>query len=184
MSVSLDPLLCTEGIPALALGTGVLFVDMDPVGNVVIVDPAGEGENIASFIPHSQDASDRGQAQIGFQRRVIIEATCDDVTLSNLELLLKEQSAPTASGFRIPYTTVRDETLHHVEFVHDLGECGGDCTELVITLRRAFIELPWSLPFRRDAFTEFVLRFVSLPDADFPASPYGYMDLTCAGGGS
>lgn len=182
--MSVDPILCVSDVPALAAGTGRLFVDDRDIGNVVIADPAGEGENITTFRPHSEAPGDIGQAQIGVQTRIIIEATCDDITIENLVLLLKEDATISSGGWTIPLTTVRDETLHEVVFEHDLGECGGDCTMLALTLRRAFIELPWALPFRRDAFSEYVLRFVALADPTFPASPFGYVTMVCPGVGA
>jgi len=177
---------CTpDAIGPLLLGTGTLLVDGVDVGNVAIADVAGEGENQTIFYPTQTAPGDNSQAQLGFQQRVIIEATCDWATLENLELLLKEQGANIAGGARIPFTTVREEGLHLVEFTHDMQLCGDEqCSALVIVLRRAFVELPWTLPFRRDSFTEFVLRFIALPHAGFPASPFGYMERLCTGGAS
>lgn len=180
--MSVDPILCAADVSTLAVGTGRLFVDDRDVGNVAIIDPAGEGENVTSFRPHSEAEDDISQAQVGFQSRIIIEATCDAITIENLELLLKEEATAFSGGWTVPLTTVRDETLHTVVFEHDLELCGGEeCTMLAITLRRASIELPWALPFRRDAFSEYVLRFVALPDAAFPASPFGYVTMICPG---
>lgn len=177
-----DPALCTEETTALlAMGTGDLTVDSVAVGNVAILDAAGEGDNIPIFKPAVTVGSDTNQYQLGFQRRIVIEATCDGFTLANLELLLKEPGAAIAGGGRIALTTIREETLHEVQFVHTFSACPGadDCTALSVLFRRAFVELPWTLPFRRDAFAEYVLRFVALPDAAFPMSPFGYVDLLC-----
>jgi hypothetical protein len=178
-----DPAICTqEAFGPLMLGTGTLTVDGEDVGNVAIADISGEGENHCIFYPAVSAPNDNSQAQLGFQQRVIIEATCDWATLNNLELLLKESGAGISGGHQIPLTTIREEVLHMVEFTYDMELCGDeDCESLVIFLRRAFVELPWSLPFRRDSFTEFVLRFIALPDAAYPASPFGYMQRICPG---
>jgi hypothetical protein len=174
---------CTTDSPPLLIGTGELMVDGVDVGNVAIIDTAGEGENQCIFYPAVQAESDTSQAQLGFQQRIVIEATCDWVTIENLEFLLKEPSANISGGYQIPFTTIRQEALHQVVFMHHIATCDDPdaCTMVIVLLRRAFIELPWTLPFRRDSFTEFVLRFIALPDAEFPTSPFGYMQQLCPG---
>lgn len=179
-----NPALCTAETPQLVTGTGDLFVDGFDVGNVVILDVNGEGDNIAMFLPPVESATDINPYMLGFQRRVLVEATIDQMTTENLELVLKESAVIVAGGERIALTTIRQEAMHEVDFYVAVGDCDGGCTEIHVHLWRAFIEQPWGLPFRRDNFTETVVRFIAFPDYQHPTQMYGYVDRACPGAGS
>lgn len=174
-----NPALCLDDEPRLARGTGQLVVDGVDVGNVAIIDIAGEGDNFTIFQPAVLEPSDVNPYQLSFQRQIVIEATLDGFTLENLELLLKETAVSVSGGDRMNLTTISEDTLHEVNFYHDLRSCEGVCAQIHVYLRRAFIERPWTLPLRRDAFSEYVLRFIALADVTHPTSQFGYLELIC-----
>jgi hypothetical protein len=175
-----DPNTCGDAMPALGHGTGQLLVDGVDVGNIVILDIAGEGDNIPMFRPAVEAPLDNNPYSLSFERSVTIEGTLDHLTLANLELVLKTTGTLTADGYRLPFAYIREEPMHTVELYLDVGCDADGCDDVLYTLiRRAFVELPWTLPWRRESWTEFVVRFIALPDAGFPESPYGYLAQLC-----
>jgi hypothetical protein len=173
-----DPNACAEVMPPLGHGTGQLIVDGVDVGNVVILDPAGDGDDIPIFHPAIEDPLEENQYSLLVSRRVTIEATLDHMTLGNLEMLLKKTGAYTSEGFRIPFAFIDESPIHQIEVYLDVG-CDGCESVLYLLLRRAFVEGPWTLPFRRESWTEYVVRFIGLPDRAFPESPFGYVLQVC-----
>jgi hypothetical protein len=167
--------VCRELDPMLTVGTGDFFVwdghVEHNVGNVSLLDVVADETSQSVFLPVGTIES---PTYIAVLQSLRLELMLDEISATNFSMLF--QQAPLCVG-NVDRWNLEGSYLGPVfstRFEHSLP----NNMFLDIVTYRAKFGPSWTLPFRRDALTEYRLTVESQRDAQHPNAPHGYIEIT------
>jgi hypothetical protein len=173
-----DPILCTETVnPNYTIGTFQLFVQPEggserDMGNI----QTGSFQFTPNVVEHREGITNSLDALFKIGSDYIINATGDEVTADNFQILLNEDAVIEAGGCKIPLSGDRCVKTYGVRLVHAFP-----CQDktLTITFWRAAILADVTFNFDPTANASFPFAIRSLSCASqHPTEPFGKIFIT------
>jgi hypothetical protein len=174
MSVSLDPVLCTEAAnPNYTLGTFELLITPEggvefSLGNIA----SGNFTFTPNVIEHRRGIDNSRDAIFALGKDYTINITADEITARNLSVFLNEDLVTVAEGCKVPLVGERCTREYGVRLIHDFP-----CQDktLTVVMWRAVILGEFVMEFSTDGFASFTGAVQALSCESFhPTEPYGY----------
>jgi hypothetical protein len=178
MSVSLDPLLCTETAnPNYTIGSFELFAT--PAGGVEFslgnID-SGDFTFTPNVLEHRKGTTNSLDAIFAIGKDYTINITADEVTARNLGFFLNEDPVTVAEGCLVPLTGSRCTITYGVRLFHEFP-CEDKTFEIFIP--RASVLGEFTLSFSREGFASFtgVIRALDC-SSHHPTRPFGWIVIS------